>query len=83
MHNFSLYLFVQIDKLKALGEMSANISHEINNPLTVAYGNNEILSFSLENSDLNAERANILLCQQNIESSLERIKKIISRGKGL
>lgn len=72
---------VQIDKLKALGEMSANISHEINNPLTVAYGNNEILSFSLENSDLNAERANILLCQQNIESSLERIKKIISNMK--
>ena len=72
---------VQIDKLKALGEMSANISHEINNPLTVAYGNNEILSFSLDNKDLNQERENILLCQQNIESSLERIKKIISNMK--
>lgn len=69
---------LQSDKLKALGEMSANISHEINNPLAVASGNNELLGFALENEDLNIQRDNINSCQINIESSLARITKIIT-----
>ena len=72
---------LQADKLKALGEMSANISHEINNPLTVASGNNELLGFALESDDLNEQRENITLCQSNITSSLDRISKIISNMK--
>ena len=72
---------LQADKLKALGEMSANISHEINNPLTVASGNNELLGFSLESEDLNEQKENIINCHQNITSSLERISKIINNMK--
>lgn len=72
---------LQADKLKALGEMSANISHEINNPLTVASGNNELLGFSLDADDLNAQRENIKSCHANIESSLQRITGIISNMK--
>lgn len=69
---------LQADKLKALGEMSANISHEINNPLTVASGNNELLGFALEDSDLNAQKDSIIHCHNNMTSSLDRIRKIIS-----
>ncbi len=69
---------LQSDKLKALGEMSANIAHEINNPLAVASGNNELLGFSLDENDLNLQRDNIQNCQKNIETSLLRITKIIA-----
>lgn len=72
---------IQSDKLKVIGEMTANISHEINNPLTVAIGNSELISFSLEEKDLNSQREAILKFQQNIDHSLDRINKIITNMK--
>ncbi|MGZ3787761.1 MAG: hybrid sensor histidine kinase/response regulator [Bacteriovorax sp.] len=72
---------IQSDKLKMIGEMTANISHEINNPLTVALGNCELISFSLESKDLNKERGSIAKFHENINHSLERINKIISNMK--
>ncbi len=72
---------IQSDKLKVIGEMTANISHEINNPLTVAVGNTELISFALEAPDLNKERAAIEKFSVNINHSLERISKIISNMK--
>lgn len=72
---------LQFDKLKVIGEMTANISHEINNPLTVAVGNVELISFSLENDDLNQERETIQKFLGNVNHSLERIHKIISNMK--
>lgn len=72
---------LQFDKLKVIGEMTANISHEINNPLTVAVGNAELISFALEASDLNAQKANIERFNNNVNHSLERIHKIISNMK--
>lgn len=72
---------IQSDKLKVIGEMTANISHEINNPLTVAVGNAELISFALESSDLNTQREQIKTFHHNIEHSLERIHKIISNMK--
>ena len=50
---------LQFDKLKVIGEMTANISHEINNPLTVAVGNAELIEFCLEASDINTQKENI------------------------
>jgi signal transduction histidine kinase len=72
---------IQSDKLKVIGEMTANISHEINNPLTVAVGNVELISFALENEDLNPQRDSITKFHNNINHSLDRINKIITNMK--
>lgn len=72
---------LQSDKLKVIGEMTANISHEINNPLTVAVGNAELISFALESDDLNQQKNNIEKYNNNVNHSLERINKIISNMK--
>jgi signal transduction histidine kinase len=72
---------IQSDKLKVIGEMTANISHEINNPLTVAVGNAELIEFALENPDLNKEREQIRKFHENINHSLDRISKIITNMK--
>lgn len=73
---------VQADKVKAIGELTAGISHEINNPLTVASGNMEILGFSLESADLNEEREALTSCAQNVTEALDRINVIIQGLKG-
>jgi signal transduction histidine kinase/ActR/RegA family two-component response regulator len=72
---------IQSDKLKVIGEMTANISHEINNPLTVAIGNSELIGFALESDDLNTQRESITKFQTNIDHSLDRINKIITNMK--
>ncbi len=72
---------LQANKLSVLGEMSAQISHEINNPLTVASGNNEIIGFSLELPDIASEKNTILNCHKNITSALDRINRIITNMK--
>jgi len=55
--------------------MTANISHEINNPLTVAMGNAELVEFSLANKDL-TKRESQLLNLWPISLSLERMKEL-------
>ena len=72
---------VQADKLKTIGEMSANISHEINNPLTVASGNVEIIEFTMEEDDLNSQRENLKEALNNIRESHERINQIVAGMK--
>lgn len=72
---------VQADKLKTIGEMSANISHEINNPLTVASGNIEIIEFTMEEEDLNSQRENLKEALQNIKESHDRINQIVAGMK--
>ena len=72
---------LQFDKLKVVGEMTANISHEINNPLTVAVGNAELISFCLESDDINAQKENIEKYNNNVNHSLERINAIITNMK--
>lgn len=72
---------IQSDKLKVIGEMTANISHEINNPLTVAIGNSELIGFALESEDINPQKTSLLKFQRNIDHSLERINKIIVNMK--
>ncbi len=73
---------VQADKVRVIGELSAGISHEINNPLTVASGNTELLGFALENENLEEQRSVIEQCVTNIDEALNRIQSIISGMKG-
>lgn len=72
---------LQFDKLKVVGEMTANISHEINNPLTVAVGNVELITFCLEVPDINTQKENIEKYNNNVNHSLERISEIITNMK--
>lgn len=67
---------VLADKLKSIGELSAGISHEISNPLTIASGNTEILEILLESQENLDSGEEILESIQNIQNSLLRINKI-------
>lgn len=68
---------MQADKLKTIGELTASISHEINNPLTIAIGNSEIIDV-LISSPLNSKNVSIInSSNQVISESLERINQII------
>lgn len=73
---------VQADKVRVIGELTAGISHEINNPLTVASGNAELLGFALDNENLEEQREIIENCVGNIDEALERIQNIITGMKG-
>jgi signal transduction histidine kinase len=72
---------VQADKLATIGEMTANISHEINNPLTIAVGNCELLQALLDEKDLVVHRDILKTCTIDILDSFNRITKIISNMK--
>ncbi len=72
---------VQADKLATLGEMTATISHEISNPLTIAVGNTELIDVYLENPDLPAVRAELVRANGDIRESIDRIHNIIRNMK--
>ncbi len=58
-------------KLASLGEMSAGIAHEINNPLTIVYGLARTLPKFVNNPEQLAAKI------QEIQSASERIAKIV------
>lgn len=60
----------QSAKLAAIGELSAGIAHEINNPLTALLGNSEILALSKELSEKDQEKV------ERINRSAKRIHAI-------
>lgn len=62
---------IQSSKLASLGEMSASIAHEINNPLTVISGAVQLLS----NFSDNPEKFNSKI--ESIKKSCARIEKIV------
>ncbi len=71
---------LQTDKLATLGELSAGISHEINNPLTVAYGYAQNIEWEVkENTNLNKEE--LLKSITRVTTSLEKISSIINNMK--
>jgi signal transduction histidine kinase len=59
-------------KLASLGEMSAGIAHEINNPLTIIYGIARALPKFVNNPEQLADRI------EKIQAASERIAKIVS-----
>jgi len=62
-------------KYSALGEMAANLTHEINNPLAAILGRCEMLIQQLHKGDLNPK--SILSGIESIEFTSRRIEKII------
>ncbi|MBP9706864.1 MAG: PAS domain-containing protein [Oligoflexales bacterium] len=64
--------FVQASKLASLGEMSAGIAHEINNPLTIIAGTVRALPKFISIPEEFEERI------QTVNKSVERIGKIVS-----
>ncbi|MBL7672356.1 MAG: PAS domain S-box protein [Bdellovibrionaceae bacterium] len=63
-------------KMNALGRMASGIAHEINNPLTVVYGQASLLQKMV--SDDHLEKAKILTTAQSMEKMCERIVRIIN-----
>ncbi len=69
---------VHISRLAALGEMSAGIAHEINNPLTIIKGGAQIIEKNIQRDSL--DKDSLLKHSIKIQNSINRITKII---KGL
>ncbi len=69
---------IHTSRLAALGEMSAGIAHEVNNPLAIISGSMQQIERSISRGELNSE--NILKLSAKSQLSIERVTKII---KGL
>lgn len=68
-------LMITSSKMSSLGEMASSIAHEINNPLLIISGRNEMLRWNIENKNFEVEKlVNLLINQQ---SAVDRISKII------
>ena len=72
---------LQADKLTTLGELTANISHEINNPLTIAAGHSEIIRDLLTLPDLGKRVPRIQLANTTVIEAIERVNQIIKNMK--
>ena len=68
-------------KLASLGEMSAGIAHEINNPLTIITGSATRLKMRLKKLDLEDEKLELYL--DTINSTIFRIASIVKSMKTL
>lgn len=66
---------VHVSRLAALGEMSAGIAHEINNPLTIMKGGAQLIEKNVMKEDFDKET--ILKQSQKIQNSVNRVTKII------
>lgn len=71
---------LKTDKLATLGELSAGISHEINNPLTIAYGYAQNIEWMLE-QPLDGVLDELKLSAKRVANSLEKISSIVSNMK--
>jgi|GEM_PF-5789728 len=65
-------------KLATLGELTAGISHEINNPLTIIIGKTEQIKYMINDGD---PKEQIFVELDKIQASSERISKIIKSLK--
>lgn len=72
---------LQADKLTTLGELTANISHEINNPLTIAAGHSEIIRDLLDIPNPIGKLNVLKSANAAVVESLERVNQIIKGMK--
>ena len=72
---------VNTSRLAAIGEMAANLAHEINNPLAVIQGHAQLLQMHAEKSDV--PQAIVLSATAQIEKIVKRFSDIINGLKGI
>ena len=72
---------VQADKLTSIGELTASITSDINNPLTTATGNCELMGSYFTEGDLNKNKKPLIKCNDELKNSLGRINEIILNMK--
>ncbi|EQC45305.1 response regulator [Bacteriovorax sp. Seq25_V] len=72
---------VQADKLTTIGEITASISHEISNPLTIASGTLELIKALFESEDINSQKELLDSCLNDVIESFMRINSIIKGMK--
>jgi nitrogen-specific signal transduction histidine kinase len=73
---------IQADKLTTIGEMTANISHEISNPLTIASGNLEVIESLLGEGPVSEpEMETVKTCLADITEAHKRINTIMGNMK--
>lgn len=70
------------NRLSYLGEMTGQIAHEINNPLTIILGNSQILKKNLQ-QDQNEDNELLVKAIEKIEFMVERIAKLIKTMRSL
>ena len=74
---------IQSSKMAAIGEMSANISHEINNPLQIISGNAEMLELYLDSQAGLTNKEKAVQYIRSIQLTVRRITQIIRSLKRL
>lgn len=72
---------LQADKLSTIGEMTANVSHEISNPLTVASGTLEVIEALIEDDLEDIDKGTLESCVEDIKDAHQRIKNIMTNMK--
>lgn len=72
---------LQADKLATIGELTANISHEISNPLTIAAGQSDIIKTYLSLPSPLEKLGKITASNESVIKSLERVNQIIKNMK--
>lgn len=69
-------IVTSLSKLATLGNIAANISHEISTPLNIIYGKAQLVRLKLEKNIFNQQQ--ILDNMISIEKNIDRVGKIIS-----
>ena len=72
---------IQNAKFKAIGELSAGITHEINTPLTYIKASFELMNFNIEDLAESTQKENIKTNIEHIEDGIGRIENIINSMK--
>lgn len=66
---------IQLEKMASLGEMSAVVAHEINNPLTVMQMSVDSIKKELRNDKIDGEKINSKI--DKIDFSIKRMSKLV------
>ncbi|MCY4524427.1 MAG: ATP-binding protein [Halobacteriovoraceae bacterium] len=72
---------VKADKLASIGELTASITNDLNNPLAIASGNCELMNAYFSEKDLNKVKESLVKCNKELQAALARINEIILNMK--